>query len=71
MAHDDAERASRRQRGLILGGAGLVLLFGSAVSVIFLPGGIAPIAVVLMVVGIALLGAGYFAMPKKGVEPKA
>ena len=71
MAYDDAERASRRRRGLILGGTGLALLFGPAVSVLFLPENLAPIAVVLMVVGIVLLAAGYLALPKKGMEPKA
>jgi hypothetical protein len=65
MVLPDPARASRRRRGLLLGGVGLVLLFVPAVSTIFLPPNLAPMAVVLMVAGIVLLFAGFVTLPRK------
>ncbi len=65
MMPPEREDAARRRRGLVLGGVGLVLLFAPAIALLFLPGGLAPIAVGAMVVGIVLLAAGFFAIPKR------
>ncbi len=65
MIPPDPARATRRRRGLILGALGIVLLFVPAIGVIFLPPDLAPVAVALMVAGIALLAAGFFTLPKR------
>ena len=54
--------ATRRRRGLTLGGAGLVLLFVPAILLLN-PGPIAVYALGAMVVGIVLLLAGFVSLP--------
>ena len=55
--------ATRRRRGLTLGGAGLVLLFVPAILLVLNPGPIAVYALGAMVVGIVHLLAGFVSLP--------
>jgi len=57
------EPQRRRRRGLMLGGAGFGLLFGSAIALLFVPQDYAVWLLVLMVVGIVLLVAGMLSVP--------
>ena len=64
MAWDANRRVVRRRLGLVLGGSGLALLFGSGASLLSLPTAFAAPALALMVVGLGLLVAGFLALPR-------
>ena len=60
----DADRASRRRVGLILGAVGLVLLFGPSLLLLLVPA-FALLFVGTMVVGIFFLIAAFVTVPRK------
>lgn len=60
---EDRVLAARRRRGLAFGTAGVVLLFIPAILLVLVPELPALYAVVVMLVGIALLVAGFIALP--------
>ena len=68
MHPEDARRAARRQRGLILGASGLALLFAPAIGIVLSLLSTA-LAVPIMLVGILLLVAGFVTLPG-GFRPK-
>jgi len=57
--------SSRRRRGLVMGAAGLALVFGPATLLLFAPATFAFLLVGTMVVGVVLLIAAFIALPRK------
>jgi len=61
----EADRRPRGHVGLILGGAGLTLLFGPAAVLLLVPSIPAIALVIVMVVGLAVLVAAFVIVPRR------
>ena len=63
MRSVDEELRSRRKLGLLFGAGGMALVFVPAILMLFVPGGFSVVAIAAMVMGIALLVAGFVTLP--------
>ena len=60
FAEEDPARERRKRRGKSLGIVGLILMFGSALSIIFVPPGLWQYLLIPLVLGTGLVVFGYF-----------
>ncbi|MEE9601321.1 MAG: hypothetical protein V3W22_06450 [Thermoplasmata archaeon] len=56
---EDPSRARRRRSGRLLGILGLILLFGSGLSIRFVPTGLELYLIAMMVIAVAILIVSY------------